>query len=184
MARVSSSERQDMWRRNFEIVSGVVEVYSTCYVISELDRKTSTSMNSHKYMDAFDHDIVKRKADFQHKVAQVRKLMQELQLDSVVLSLSANFAWITSGARNYVFMATELWARGITPVVMLVAADERVDTIRHPLPTQKRVKNKAMLVICGLRAGLIASTTRLVYLTMTPNASIPDELLNLFAQAQ
>ncbi|KAG1704726.1 hypothetical protein DVH05_005655 [Phytophthora capsici] len=229
--------------------------------------------------------------------------MQELQLDSVVLSLSANFAWITSGARNYVFMATEvgagsiyvdvsrvvvltneieghkllneemrglehvvtlvqdpwyaqrshfaiakelsnsnqvavdvadpslasrlaelrstltqyemevfrslgkdcgeiigevaravrptmseweiagklsdkLWARGITPVVMLVAADERVDTIRHPLPTQKRVKNKAMLVICGLRAGLIASTTRLVYLTMTPNASIPDELLN------
>ncbi|KAG1687185.1 hypothetical protein DVH05_005352 [Phytophthora capsici] len=260
-------------------------------------------MNSHKYMDAFDHDIVKRKADFQHKVAQVRKLMQELQLDAVVLSLSANFAWITSGARNYVFMATEvgagsiyvdvsrvvvltneieghkllneemrglehdvtlvqdpwyaqrshfaiakelsnsdqvavdaadpslagrlaelrstltqyemevfrslgkdcgeiigevaravrptmseweiagklsdkLWARGITPVVMLVAADERVDTIRHPLPTQKRVKNKAMLVICGLRAGLIASTTRLVYLTMTPNASIPDELLN------
>ncbi|KAG1704724.1 hypothetical protein DVH05_005653 [Phytophthora capsici] len=45
-----------------------------------------------------------------------------------------------------------------------------VDTIRHPLPMQKRVKNKAMLVICGLRAGLVAS--------MTLNPSIPDELLH------
>ncbi|KAK1944244.1 hypothetical protein P3T76_004156 [Phytophthora citrophthora] len=74
---------------------------------------TSIRMNNHKYMDAFDHDIVKRKADFQHKVAQVRTLMQELHLDAIVLSLSANFAWITSGARNYVFMATEAGAGSI-----------------------------------------------------------------------
>ncbi|KAG7387156.1 hypothetical protein PHYPSEUDO_014676 [Phytophthora pseudosyringae] len=259
-------------------------------------------MNDQKYMDAFDHNVVKRKADFLRKVAQVRGLMQELGHDAVVLSLSANFAWLTSGARSFVFMATEggagsiyvdttrvavltneieghklvneemrgleeqvtlvqdpwyaqrshaevatelaksdkivvdaangtlagrlaelrstlteyemevfralgkdcgeiigevaravrptlseweiagqlsekMWARGITPVVMLVAADERVDNIRHPLPTKKRVKNKAMLVICGQRAGLIASTTRLVYITTTPNATIPDDLL-------
>ncbi|KAG2759957.1 hypothetical protein JG687_00010101 [Phytophthora cactorum] len=259
-------------------------------------------MNDQKYMDAFDHDVTKRKADFLHKVAQVRSLMQELKHDAVVLSLSANFAWITSGARSYVFMATEggagsiyvdatqvavltneieghklvneemrgleevvilvqdpwyaqrshadvakelsksdkiavdatnsalsgrlaelrctlteyemevfralgkdcgevigqvaravrptmseweiagqlstkMWAQGITPVVMLVAADERVDNIRHPLPTKKRVKNKAMLVICGQRAGLIASTTRLVYITTTPNATMPEDLV-------
>ncbi|KAL4157083.1 hypothetical protein PRNP1_006109 [Phytophthora ramorum] len=259
-------------------------------------------MNDLKYMDAFDHDVTERKADFQHKVAHVRSLMKELGYDAVVLSLSANFAWITSGARSYVFMATEggagsiyvdatqvavltneieghrlvneemrglqgdvklvqdpwhaqrshtevakelaksdkvavdasdaalanriaelrstltayerqvfralgkdcgeiigdvaravrptmteweiaselsakMWARGITPVVMLVAADERVDNIRHPLPTKKRVKHKAMLVICGQRAGLIASTTRVVYITTTPNATIPADLL-------
>ncbi|KAF1783523.1 Creatinase/Aminopeptidase P/Spt16, N-terminal [Phytophthora cactorum] len=240
-------------------------------------------MSDQKYMDAFDHDVTKRKADFLHKVAQVRSLMQELKHDAVVLSLSANFAWITSGARSYVFMATEggagsiyvdatqvavltneieghklvneemrgleevvilvqdpwyaqrshadvakelsksdkiavdatnsalsgrlaelrctlteyemevfralgkdcgesldkwlMWAQGITPVVMLVAADERVDNIRHPLPTKKRVKNKAMLVICGQRAGLIASTTRLVYITTTPNATMPEDLV-------
>ncbi|KAL7691712.1 putative creatinase/aminopeptidase [Plasmopara halstedii] len=259
-------------------------------------------MNDQKYMDAYDHDISKRRADFIHKVAQVRHLMQELGHDAVVLSLVANFAWITSGARNYVFMATEsgagsiyvdstriivltneieghklvheemrgleqdvtlvtdpwyaqrshldvalelansdkvvvdatngllagrlaelrstltlyemevfrklgkdcgeiigevaravrpnmtewdiaahlsakMWARAITPVVMLVAADERVDTIRHPLPTKKRVKNKAMLVICGQRAGLIASTTRLVYITINSNVGIPDDLV-------
>ena len=228
--------------------------------------------------------------------------MQELELDAIVLSLSANFAWITSGARSYVFMATEggvgsiyidatqvtvltneieghrliheemrglendvtlvqdpwhaqqsaleiakalaasenvaldatdavfairiaelrstltayemevfraigkdcgeiigevaravrptmteweiasnlsakMWVRGITPVVMLVAADERIDNIRHPLPTKKRVKNKAMLVVCGQRAGLIVSVSRLVYITTTPSATIPDDLL-------
>jgi Xaa-Pro aminopeptidase len=74
-------------------------------------------------------------------------------------------------------LSAKLWARGIVPVVMLVAADERVDSIRHPLPTKKRVKNKAMLVICGQRAGLIVSTTRLVYITTTPNATIPADLL-------
>lgn len=259
-------------------------------------------MHDHKYVDAYDHDVTKRKADFLHKLAQVRNLMQELGHDAVVLSLAANFAWLTSGARNYVFMATEggvgsiyvdatrvavltneveghklvneemrglehyvtlvqhpwhaqrnpldmaqelvqsdkvavdaldaafagrlaalrstltlyemdvfralgkdcgelvgdvaravrptmtewdiaaqlaaqMWARAITPVVMLVAADERIDTIRHPLPTTKRVKKKAMLAICGQRAGLIASTTRLVYITTRPNEVMPDDLV-------
>ncbi|KAE9106096.1 hypothetical protein PF006_g21449 [Phytophthora fragariae] len=271
--------------------------------LCKTERKISSmSMNDLKYMDAYDYDIVKRKADFERKVAAVRGLMHELGHDAVVLGLSANFAWITSGARSFVFMATEggvgsiyvdatrvavltngieghrllneemrglegeitlvqdpwyaqrsavdmakelaksdkvavdaadstlaariaeerstlttyemdvfralgkecgeligevartvrpdmteweiasqlsakMWARGITPVVMLVAADERVDNIRHPLPTKKRVKNKAMLVICGQRAGLIASTTRLVYITTTPNATISKDLL-------
>ncbi|GMF17103.1 unnamed protein product [Phytophthora fragariaefolia] len=75
-------------------------------------------------------------------------------------------------------LSAKMWERGITPVVMLVAADERVDNIRHPLPTKKCVKNKAMLVICGQRAGLITSTTRLVYITTTPNATIPEDLLH------
>ncbi|EGZ19564.1 hypothetical protein PHYSODRAFT_253357 [Phytophthora sojae] len=231
-----------------------------------------------------------------------RGLLQELGHDAVVLSLSANFAWLTSGARSYVFMATEggvgsicvdasrvavltneieghrlvneemrgleseitlvqdpwhaqrsavdmakelaksdkvavdaadptlaarlaelrstltayemdvfralgkdcgeligevarvvrpdmteweiasqlsakMWARGITPVVMLVAADERVDNIRHRLPTKKRVKNKAMLVICGQRAGLIASTTRLDLLRRHEAATYVDAVV-------
>lgn len=40
-------------------------------------------------------------------VCNRRGLLQELGHDAVVLSLSANFAWLTSGARSYVFMATE-----------------------------------------------------------------------------
>lgn len=74
-------------------------------------------------------------------------------------------------------LSGKLLARGITPVVLLVAADERADAIRHPLPTQKRVKNKLMLVLCGRRHGLVLSATRMVYLTTTSGESIPADLL-------
>jgi antitoxin VapB len=67
---------------------------------------------------------------------------------------------------------------GIIPVVVLIAADERIDTNRHPLPTNKRVKNKAMVVLCGRRAGLIVSLTRVVYITTKTQAQIPEDLLN------
>lgn len=74
-------------------------------------------------------------------------------------------------------LSDRCFQQGILPIVLLVAADERVDTIRHPLPTQKRVKNKAMLVLCGRRAGFVLSVTRIVYITTTPNAAIPADLL-------
>lgn len=74
-------------------------------------------------------------------------------------------------------LSARLYEVGVTPMLILVAADERVDANRHPLPTNKRVKNKAMLVICGLRHGFVLSTTRLVYITTTPGAQIPEDLL-------
>lgn len=74
-------------------------------------------------------------------------------------------------------LSEKSYAAGITPVVLLVAADERVDAIRHPLPTPKHVKNKVMLVLCGRRAGFILSVTRMVYITTTPHATIPTDLL-------
>ncbi len=61
-------------------------------------------------------------------------------------------------------LAERLLSQGIVPVVLLVAADERVDRYRHPLPTEAQVDRKAMLVVCGMRHGLIASVTRLVHL--------------------
>lgn len=74
-------------------------------------------------------------------------------------------------------LAAQSLAAGITPIVLLVAADERVDAIRHPLPTPKRVKHKAMLVLCGRRAGFVLSVTRMVYITTTPGATIPADLV-------
>jgi Xaa-Pro dipeptidase len=74
-------------------------------------------------------------------------------------------------------LSAACWPRGITPVVMLVAADERVDAIRHPLPTNKRIKNKVMIVLCGRRAGFVLSCTRIVYVTTTPGAKVPEDLL-------
>ena len=60
---------------------------------------------------------------------------------------------------------------GIIPVVVLVAADERISRFRHPIPTEKEVERCAMLVLCGKKGGLICSATRLVHL-----GPVPEEL--------
>jgi len=51
----------------------------------------------------------------------------------------------------------------ITPIVLLVAADERINRFRHPIPTDTRAKRALMAVLCGRRWGLIVSLTRLVH---------------------
>jgi antitoxin VapB len=66
-------------------------------------------------------------------------------------------------------IAAGLIDRGIDPVVLLAAADERLRLVRHPLPTSLRVKERAMLICCGRRHGLIASATRIVHLGTLPD---------------
>lgn len=52
-----------------------------------------------------------------------------------------------------------LAARGIDPLVTLVAGRSRLGH-RHPLPTTAPIGDRAMLVVCGRRHGLIANATR------------------------
>ena len=52
--------------------------------------------------------------------------------------------------------------RGIDPIVALVSTDDRIERVRHPLPTAKRIAERAMLVVCGRRGGLVANATRFV----------------------
>jgi antitoxin VapB len=59
-------------------------------------------------------------------------------------------------------LAAQHLERGIAPIVVLVAADERVLKYRHPIPTANRINRIVMLVVCGRRHGLIVSATRLV----------------------
>ncbi len=59
-------------------------------------------------------------------------------------------------------LAGEVFTRGMTPTVCLVAADERISRYRHPLPTGNMVSKIAMLVIGARKGGLIVSATRLV----------------------
>lgn len=65
-------------------------------------------------------------------------------------------------------IAAQAFERGITPVLLLVGVDERIDHFRHPLPTQKPLDHYAMLVICGRRWGLVASATRFVHFGPLP----------------
>jgi Xaa-Pro aminopeptidase len=59
-------------------------------------------------------------------------------------------------------------ARGVAPVVILVAADDRLLKYRHPIPTGNQVRRSVMLVACGRRHGLIVSATRIVHFGALP----------------
>lgn len=56
-------------------------------------------------------------------------------------------------------LASGLVARGIDPLVTLVAGRSRL-AYRHPLPTAATLGDRVMLVACGRRHGLIANATR------------------------
>ena len=51
---------------------------------------------------------------------------------------------------------------GCTPLVTLVAADERIERFRHPIPTRRTVERYVMLVTCADYGGLISCLTRFV----------------------
>ena len=65
-------------------------------------------------------------------------------------------------------LAAEAYARGATPIVDLVATDERISQYRHPLPTAKRLERYAMLVLCGRMHGLVCSITRFAHFGPLP----------------
>ena len=56
-------------------------------------------------------------------------------------------------------VAAGLISRGIDPLVVLVTGADRV-SYRHPLPTAALLGERAMIVVCGRRHGLIANATR------------------------
>ncbi|MFZ5910729.1 MAG: M24 family metallopeptidase [Chloroflexota bacterium] len=66
-------------------------------------------------------------------------------------------------------LAQSVESRGVQVVVNLVATDERIFSYRHPLPTDKMLRNYAMLVLCGRKWGLICSVTRFVHFGMLPD---------------
>jgi Xaa-Pro aminopeptidase len=51
----------------------------------------------------------------------------------------------------------------IRPVVLLVAADDRIARYRHPTPTAARWSRRLMIATCAERGGLIVAASRLVH---------------------
>jgi len=51
---------------------------------------------------------------------------------------------------------------GIAPTVVLVGTDERIDRYRHPLPTEVRLRQRALIALTGRRDGLHVALTRMV----------------------
>ncbi|MFK4762570.1 M24 family metallopeptidase [Microbacterium sp. ZW T5_45] len=84
-----------------------------------------------------------------HETADV---LTDALADAAPIDTEQNTASVVAGA---------LVARGIDPLVVLVAGAERVGH-RHPLPTDAALGERAMVVVCGRRHGLIANATRWV----------------------
>ena len=66
-----------------------------------------------------------------------------------------------------------LWSRGIQPLLTIAAGEGRVTRHRHPVSTNTKMGQHAMLVVCGRRHGLYANLTRHVYFR-TPTAEEND----------
>lgn len=57
----------------------------------------------------------------------------------------------------------ELWKDRIDPTGFMVAADERVFSYRHPIPTERLVKRYVMLCVNARYKGLITTITRILH---------------------
>jgi len=66
-------------------------------------------------------------------------------------------------------LAEECWFLNLTPVVVLVATDERIHKYRHPRPTANKLRRHAMLVLCARRHGLIVALSRIVHFGRLPS---------------
>ena len=65
-------------------------------------------------------------------------------------------------------VAGRVLSSGIRAPVLLVAADERIERYRHPIPTSTPVRRRVMIVVVGERLGLHAAATRIADLAPAP----------------
>jgi Xaa-Pro aminopeptidase len=59
-------------------------------------------------------------------------------------------------------LARRVRAQGGRPGVVLIATDERIHRFRHPIPTDRKLRDSAMLVLGASKWGLQVSVTRFV----------------------
>lgn len=58
--------------------------------------------------------------------------------------------------------AEAMWARGLHPTLTLATGARRVNTYRHPTPSNAPLENYVMLVFCARKYGLYANLTRFI----------------------
>ncbi len=80
-------------------------------------------------------------------------------------------------------IASEITQRGIQPVVLLVAGDERNEKYRHPLPSTNLFTKFGKLVCCARKWGLITALTRCVYAGDIPEILVERQKAVAFVDA-
>jgi len=80
-------------------------------------------------------------------------------MEQAVLAVQPGMSEHEMGA----LLSAEVCKRGMVPAVVLIAADERIFSYRHPIPTDNRLERYAMLVLVARKWGLHVSLTRFVH---------------------
>lgn len=77
-----------------------------------------------------------------------------------------------------------LYARGIAPSVVLIAADERFVNYKHPIPKNTPVRRCVSVSVCAKKWGLTAAVTRTVHFGPLPPeiAQRQDALVSIYTQ--
>jgi Xaa-Pro aminopeptidase len=70
---------------------------------------------------------------------------------------------------------SHLRKQSLNPLVTLIAADDRIERFRHPIPTDKKVARYVMLVTCSEYRGLISCMTRFVHFGQ-PSADLKKKI--------
>jgi Xaa-Pro aminopeptidase len=119
--------------------------------------------------------------DLASRIAQLAYVLDEEEIkryrwlaQTAAKALEAACREIEPGMTEFeieALLAANVIRHGIHPQVLLIATDERVFAYRHPLPTEKKLRKYAMLVICAERWGLVANATRCVHF-----GPLPEEL--------
>lgn len=60
-------------------------------------------------------------------------------------------------------LCNELWKDRIDPITLMSAADDRIFSFRHPIPTEKKIDRYLMVSVNARKWGLIVSLTRFVH---------------------
>lgn len=139
--------------------------------IAELTRGLKLAADG-PYPGAIDlsHEMARLRANLLPEEGARYRRVSQICAEAMNVALRA----VRPGMTEYEIAARldhETFARGVQPIVNLIATDERIFNFRHPLPADKQLKRYAMLVVCGRKYGLITSVTRLVHF-----GRLPDEL--------
>jgi Xaa-Pro aminopeptidase len=76
-------------------------------------------------------------------------------------------------------LCAELWKDRIDPITLMSAADDRVSSFRHPIPTERRVEKYLMVSVNARKGGLIVSLTRFLHFGALPEDLRQQYLANV-----
>jgi Xaa-Pro dipeptidase len=65
-------------------------------------------------------------------------------------------------------LCLEIWKDRIDPITLMGAADDRIFSFRHPIPTERKIEKYLMVSVNARKWGLIVSLTRFVYFGKLP----------------